>query len=71
MPSHVLKAAEKAREAAELRAGYEAGVAPELPADVGKLGAYLSYIKMEQNAPGDNAARVQVGVTRKEREDAV
>ncbi|GLC34775.1 hypothetical protein PLESTB_001162500 [Pleodorina starrii] len=58
VPPHVAKAADKAREAAALRAGCEAGVAPEVPADVAKLGAFLSYIKMEQNA-GD-AARVQV-----------
>ncbi len=58
MPPHVAKAADKAREAAELRAGCEAAVAPDQPADVSKLGAFLSYIKMEQNS-GD-ADRVQV-----------
>ncbi|GIL49503.1 hypothetical protein Vafri_5836, partial [Volvox africanus] len=58
VPAHVTKAADKAREAAELRAGCEAGVAAEAPADVAKLGAFLAYIKMEQNA-GD-VARVQV-----------
>ncbi|EFJ45259.1 hypothetical protein VOLCADRAFT_118442 [Volvox carteri f. nagariensis] len=58
VPAHVVKAADKAREAAELRAGFEEGVAAEVPADVSKLGAFLSYIKMEQNA-GDTA-RVQV-----------
>ncbi|KAG2446465.1 hypothetical protein HYH02_008457 [Chlamydomonas schloesseri] len=57
LPPHVAKAADKAREAAELRAGCEAAVGPEQPADVAKLGAFLSYIKMEQNA-GD-ADRVQ------------
>ncbi|KAG2433859.1 hypothetical protein HXX76_008213 [Chlamydomonas incerta] len=57
VPAHVAKAADKAREAAELRAGCEAAVAPEQPADVAKLGAFLSYIKLEQNS-GD-ADRVQ------------
>lgn len=59
VPAHVSKAADKAREAAELRAGCEAAVAADQPADVAKLGAFLSYIKLEQNA-GD-ADRVQVG----------
>ncbi|KXZ53270.1 hypothetical protein GPECTOR_7g1164 [Gonium pectorale] len=58
VPPHVAKAAEKAREAADVRAGCEAAVAPEQPADVAKLGAFLSYIKMEQN--GGDPARVQV-----------
>eukprot|EP00198_Chlamydomonas_reinhardtii_P004765 XP_001694101.1 predicted protein [Chlamydomonas reinhardtii] len=57
VPAHVSKAADKAREAAELRAGCEAAVAADQPADVAKLGAFLSYIKLEQNA-GD-ADRVQ------------
>ncbi|KAG2484382.1 hypothetical protein HYH03_016798 [Edaphochlamys debaryana] len=57
VPAHVSKAADKAHEAAEVRAGCEAGVAPEAPADVAKLGAFLAYIKMEQN--GGDPARVQ------------
>lgn len=60
VPAHVAKAAEKALEAAELRTGFESGVAAEAPADVTKLGAFMSYIKMEQNA-GDSS-RVQVRV---------
>ncbi len=57
-PQHVVKAAEKAAAAVELRAGSEASVAPALPADVAKLGAYLAYIKMEQVQA--DPARVQV-----------
>ncbi|GFR47944.1 hypothetical protein Agub_g9748 [Astrephomene gubernaculifera] len=58
VPAHVAKAAEKAREAADVRAGCEAAVAPDLPYDVTKLGAFMSYINMEQK--GGDAARVQV-----------
>ncbi|PNH11751.1 Squamous cell carcinoma antigen recognized by T-cells 3 [Tetrabaena socialis] len=57
VPPHVSKAADKAREAAEVRSGLEAAVAPEQPNDVAKLGAFMSYIKMEAGA-GD-PARVQ------------
>lgn len=61
-PDHVRKSAERARQAAALRAAHEAAVAGARPADAALLAAYLAYIKLEQ-AQGD-PARVQVRAPR-------
>ena len=54
IPDHVRRAADKARQAAALRAAHEAAVARGRPADAALLAAYLAYIKLEQ-AHGDPA----------------
>jgi hypothetical protein len=57
VPDHIRKAAQRASEAASLRAAHEAAVGGERAADAGLLAAYLAYVKLEQEQA--DPARVQ------------